>query len=203
MDDLYRNLEGYRRLTTVAAALPLLLLALLAISRGPATAAQVLDTIVRCDPSTVTGPVGLPLSVDIYVENVVDLYGADVRMAFDTSSLQVMDVDPAADGTQIAPLNTFLSPDFVVRRVADNTAGTIWYAATQVNPTEAVSGSGPLARITFLASRPGQITLPITYHKLGTRVGIEIPATARNCSVTAVQVEPDLSIYMPIQFAQP
>jgi len=174
----------------------LLLVVALALGRGHA-AASPSATIVRCDPATVVGPLGGTVDVDIYVENVVELYGADVRLSFDTTALQVVDADPAASGVQIQLLDTFLSPDFVVRKVADNDEGTIWYAATQVNPTEAVSGSGPLARITFSALRPGAFTLPITYYKLARRDSLEIPATAQGCAVTFVEIDSGGVTFVP------
>ncbi len=174
----------------------LLLVVVLALGGNP-VAASPSATIVRCDPATVVGPMGGAVNVDIYVENVVELYGADVRLSFDTTALQVVDADPAASGVQIQLLDTFLSPDFVVRKVADNDAGTIWYAATQVNPSEAVSGSGPLARITFSALRPGAFTLPITYYKLARRDSLEIPATAQGCAVTFVEIDSGLITFVP------
>ena len=120
----------------------LLLVVVLALGGGRA-AASPSATIVRCDPATVVGPIGGAVNVDIYVENVVELYAADVRLSFDTTALQVVDADPEASGVQMQLLDTFLSPDYVPRNVADNDEGTIWYAATQMNPAEAVSGSGP------------------------------------------------------------
>ena len=89
--------------------------------------------------------VGQDLVIDIYVQDVVDLYGADVRLSFNTSIAQVVDANPTLAGTQIQPLATFMSPDFVIKKEANNSAGTIWYAATQINPSPPVSGSGPLA----------------------------------------------------------
>ena len=176
----------------------LLLVVVLALGGGRA-AASPSATIVRCDPATVVGPIGGAVNVDIYVENVVELYAADVRLSFDTTALQVVDADPDPNvtGVQIQPLDTFLSPDYVVRRMADNDEGTIWYAATQMNPAEAVSGSGPLARITFRALRPGAFTLPITYYKLVRRNSLEIPATAQGCAVTFVEIDSGGVTFVP------
>ena len=141
------------------------------------------DAIVRCQPVTASGAVGDILSVDLYVENVADLYGADVRLSFDTSIAQVVDADAGASGVQVQPLSAFLVPDFVIRKTADNSAGTIWYAVTQLNPHDAVSGSGPLARVSFQALKAGSFTMPFTYHKLAQRDGSEIPATTQSCTI--------------------
>ena len=57
--------------------------------------------IVRCEPYVVTGPATTTLTVDLYVENAVNLYGADIRITFDTTAAQVVDADPAMPGVQI------------------------------------------------------------------------------------------------------
>lgn len=193
-----------RRLAALpaAAAVAALLLVIVLVIGGPAAAAPQ-ATIVRCDPATIGGPLGATVNVDIYVENVVDLYGADVRMGFDPAVLQVVDADPNTDGIQITPLDTFLSPDFVVRKglgYAED-PDVIWYAVTQVNPSEAVSGSGPLARITFTASEAGTFALPITYHKLARRDSLEIPSIAQDCAITFVDVASGGVTYVPFTAA--
>jgi hypothetical protein len=142
------------------------------------------DTIVRCEPIAASGTVGEVVSVDLYVENVLDLYGADVRLSFDPAFLQVVDADPAVSGVQIQLLGDFLTPDFVLRKIADNAAGTIWYAVTQTNPTEPRSGSGSLARVSFQALQAGVITVPFTYEKLVRSDGSRISAVTQSCSIT-------------------
>ena len=140
--------------------------------------------IVRCDPLNASGTVGQDLVIDIYVQDVVDLYGADVRLSFDTTIAQVVDADSTLAGTQIQPLATFMSPDFVIKKEANNSAGTIWYAATQLNPNQPVSGSGPLARVTLRAVAAGSFAMPITSAQLSKAGGIPIPVTIQDCSVT-------------------
>jgi hypothetical protein len=122
-------------------------------------------------------------------------------MSFDPSAVQVIDADPGAGGTQILPLDVFLSPDFVVRRVADNSAGTIWYASTQVNPSEPATGSGPLARITFQPLRATTTPLRFTFVQLGARGGVEIPSSSQDCQIVLIDNNPDLATYLPVVFA--
>jgi hypothetical protein len=126
------------------------------------------------------------ITVTIYVENAGELYGADVRLAFDPTVLQVVDADPSAAGVQIAPRADLLKPDFVVKRKACNaaiagdpdcpTGGLVWYAATQVNPSAPVTGSGALAAITFRRIAQGEAYLRISYQELVTRTGQAIAA---------------------------
>ncbi|QLQ06879.1 MAG: hypothetical protein HZY76_13085 [Anaerolineae bacterium] len=86
---------------------------------------------MRCEPLFATGVPTSNLQVDLYVANVTDLYGADIKYSFDPNIVQVVDADPFTPGVQIQPLAGFLSPDLVVRRDANNVTGTIQYALTQ------------------------------------------------------------------------
>ncbi len=92
------------------------------------------------------------VTVDVVVESVSNLYGADVRIQFDASQWQVRDADPSRSGVQIEPGPLFdpnhrfiASPD----RQVDNSAGTIRYVVGLRNPAPPINGSGVLARITF------------------------------------------------------
>lgn len=153
--------------------------AVMAVQRSPEE-----DAIARCNPLNASGPVTQDLVVDIYIQDVVNLYGADARLSFDPAFIQVVDADPNIPGTQIQPLYDFMVPGFVIKKEADNNAGTIWYAATQLNPSPPVSGSGPLARITFRATTAGSYALPVTSAQLSAAGGIPIPVTTMDCSMT-------------------
>lgn len=160
--------------------------------------------IARCDPLNASGPFGQDLVVDIYIQDVVDLYGADVRLAFDTSIAQVVDADPSLPGIQIQPLASFMAPGFVIKKEADNAAGTVWYAATQLSPSPPVSGSGPLARVTFRSVAPGSFTLAVTSAQLSAAGGIPIPVTTVNCSVTFHGgTSPPARIWLPVMLFSP
>ena len=89
------------------------------------------------------------VAVEVRVNDVFDLYGVDIKVAFDPAVLEVVDANPAKPGIQVQD-GGFLSPDFVVSREADNAAGTLEYAMTQVGGSP-VSGSGVLFTIFFRA----------------------------------------------------
>ena len=55
-----------------------------------------------------------------WIENATGLYAADVRIRFDPTVLQVVDMVSVSQGTQIEPLSTLLKPDFVVRSAWPN-----------------------------------------------------------------------------------
>ena len=189
-----------------AAAMGALLLVVILVVGGQAAAAPQ-ATIVRCDPATVAGPLGSTVDVDIYVQDVVNLWAADVRIALDETVLQVVDVDPSSDTVQIQPLDTFLSPDYTVKQGVEEKDGQtiIWYATTQVNdpnnPKQPVSGSGPLAKITFQALKAGQFTLPIIYQKLVLTNGTQIPAITQGCSVTFFDIDAGGVTFVPFTAA--
>ena len=145
---------------------------------------------MRCEPVFANGTVAATLQVDLYVANVANLYGADIKFGFDPSIVQVVDVDPFMPGVQIQPLSGFLSPDLVVRREANNVAGTIQYAVTQLNPTPPVSGSGSLARVTFQPLTSGGFTMPDNGSVLAGVGGTAIPSIALSCIVTIGNVPP-------------
>jgi len=94
-------------------------------------------------------------TMDIRVENVAQLAGAEVHLTYDPTLLEVVDTDPSTQGAQITH-GDFLSPDFVVQNVSDPDAGTIDYAIACMPLDKAVSGDGVLARITFRALAEGE-----------------------------------------------
>lgn len=159
------------------------------------------ETIIRCDPETVVAEIGEPLSFTVFIENVTDLYGADVKMSFDPTKAAVVDADAAKGGTQIEILDDLLQPDFVLRDRADNVAGTIWYAVSHVNPREAVSGSGALFRVTMESLQPGSVEAIITSRELAMRNGVEIPTTIGNCLVTFFDPNAISQTFLPIGIA--
>jgi hypothetical protein len=139
--------------------------------------------LVRCEPLIALGPATTTLSVDIYVENVIGLYGADIQLLFDPDAAQVVDADPFMPGAQIQPLAGFLSPDFVIRREADNNTGLIWYAVSQLNPSPPATGSGALARVTFQPQSTAAFTMPVINHQLAAAGGVPLASTAQPCTV--------------------
>lgn len=176
----------YLALAVAVAAVALAVLSLALSRSARATAAEpgVGDpAVVRCEPSVAIGPVTTTLTVDLYVENAANLYGADVRFLFDPTVAQVVDVDPFAPGVQIQPLADLLTPGFVIRRDADNASGLIWYAMTQLNPSPPVTGSGALARVTFQPLSTAAFTMPVVNHQLAGPGGVELPSVAEACTV--------------------
>ncbi len=107
---------------------------------------------VRIAPQPLKARVGETIVVDLVVEQVVELYGVEMRLKFDPDVLEVVDADPSREGVQLEP-GTLPSPDYVVRNEANNDSGTIEYAVTQLPPSKPGKGNGVIARITFRAKK--------------------------------------------------
>lgn len=194
MEDISPGLDGHSlnapgrsvrlRVALAVAAAVAGLVVLAAIVGGRVQAGWEVDpAVVRCEPVVATGPATTTLSIDLFVENASNLYGADIRYTFDPAAAQVIDADPAMPGVQIQPLADFLVPGFVIRREADNTTGLIWYAVTQLNPSPPVSGSGALARVTFQPQSTAAFTMPVINHQLAGPGGVPLPSSAEACMV--------------------
>jgi hypothetical protein len=135
-------------------------------------------TQVTIQPASNTYKVGDTFTVEVWVEEVTDLYGADIRLQFNPAAFQVVDANPSQPGVQITVLSDLLKPGFVIHHEADNQAGTIWYANSQVNPASPASGSGALFSFGMSANFNGTFPLTVTSQQLSDQSANPIPATA-------------------------
>jgi len=129
-------------------------------------------TVVRIDPATTTLAVNQIVTVSVKIDNVTNLFGAEVHLAFNPNVLEVIDADQGQAGVQISN-GGMLQPDAVGQNTADNTLGTIDFGIAQINRA-GVNGSGTLAIISFKGKAPG--TSPITFR------GIQSSPTGANLS---------------------
>lgn len=118
-------------------------------------------TTVKVTPAELRLPVGGVVELLVNVENVTNLFGAELAISFDPNVLEVIDANPDKAGVQIAP-GDLLSPDFEGINQVNN--GLIDYALTQVMPNPPVSGSGTLVRITFRGKADG--TSPVALQSI-------------------------------------
>jgi hypothetical protein len=145
------------------------------------------EGLLRLSASDTNLEVGQEVTVDVLVEDAPTIYGADVRLVFDPSALEVVDADENTDGVQLQPGN-FIDAEksFVLQHGADNEAGTIDYALALLNPAPAVEGDGTLVRITFLAKAEGQTTITIEDGLFGTKTGETIAPALDSIDITIV-----------------
>ena len=149
---------------------------------------------VRLAPETLTLTPGDVGTVEIHVEDVVQLAGAEVHLTFDSTLLEVVDADPETEGAQIAH-GDFLSPDFVVQNIADPAAGTIDYAIVCMPLDKAVSGNGVLARLTFRALAEGETLVDISSAILGDVQNQSIPLKVASSIVVINRPGPSMGVW--------
>ncbi len=164
--------------------------------------------IVRPDPLVTAVKVGQVFVVKLYVQDVANLYAADVHLQFDPALLEVQDADPAAPGVQIQPLSSFFAPGFVIKKKACNVvdpadpdctvAGRAWYAAAQLNPTPPATGSGPLAAITFKAIKSGLSQLTVSYQQFSDPKGDPIPSMRQDGAVKVMEGPILRKLHLPL-----
>lgn len=114
----------------------------------------------------------------VRVQRVHALYGVDIIVTYDPRVVEVVDADPIRDGIQIAQ-GPFLDPGFTVYNTADNQTGKVRFTMTQLNPSEAKSGSGVLFYITLRGKEVGRTRVTITKAEMATRDGEYIYNTTR------------------------
>ncbi|MSP13624.1 MAG: hypothetical protein EXR62_11800 [Chloroflexi bacterium] len=141
---------------------------------------------VSVQPSAATINAGERVTVEIKVQNVVNLYGVDLELTYDPAILEAIN----ADGTlasQVQPGN-FPNPasGFVVRNTVDNSAGHSQYAMTLLSPAPAANGSGTAFMVYLRGKNGGASSLLLTRTDLSAPGGIPILAGRANGQVTVV-----------------
>ncbi len=127
--------------------------------------------------------VGETVEMVVEVAEVQGLYGFDLQLVFDPQILEVVDADHARDGVQVQQ-GDFLDMGFIARNETDNQSGRIWFVMTQLNPSEAKSGTGALIVLQFRSRQsPGETLVEITHIQLANRDGVEIPAKVQPARV--------------------
>jgi general secretion pathway protein D len=127
-----------------------------------------------------------PVAVDIVLDDLVDLYGAEVHLTFDPAIIQVQDVDAGMPGTQIKPGSAFgQGTSFVALNRADNAAGKIDFAVTLLNPAEPLQGKVVLATFTVQAAKAGSTDLKFVQVLLADRQANALPLVSKGLTLSA------------------
>jgi len=161
--------------TTITLTFALATLLLVALARDVSAS----QTVIKLVPQEERIQVSKETTVDLTVEQVTELYGAQIIIRFDPTVLEVVDADPAKEGVQVQP-GTLPSPDFIVQNMADNQAGTIDYALTSLPPSKPSSGDGVIAHITFRAKKAAVSQLILEQALLADTAGGSIEATSQH-----------------------
>jgi len=170
-------MKASRKLTLLS------IISVIAMVFGVTAPVRAATPVVALSPSASTVAVGATTVVSITVASVENLYGIEVHLTFDPAVLEVVDANAGTDGIQIAS-GTFLSPDFVAQNIADNAAGKIDYAISQMHPQVGKTGSGTIATITFKGKASGSSAVNFTSVLLSDPVGGPIAGSSSNGTVT-------------------
>jgi hypothetical protein len=136
-------------------------------------------------------------TLDVRVEDVAQMAGAELHLTFDPAVLEVVDADSLMEGVQIAH-GDFLSPDFVVQNIAEPGTGGVDYAIACMPLDKAVSGSGVLARVTFRALAKGEIQVAVRSALLADVQERPIPVETGSSVVVVSRLNPPLAVWIPI-----
>lgn len=175
-------MKTIRKLITAALAILLPISLSAAVLAAPQTGAA---GLLWLNPASSNAPIGDDTALVIQLDGVTNVYAAEMNLAFDPAILAVVDADAGKDGVQIAT-GSCPSPDFVVANSADNTAGTIAYALTQLNPTPPCDG-GTVATITFTCLAEGSSAVSFTHSLLSDPDGFIIAATTQDATLNCYE----------------
>ncbi|MCB0168113.1 MAG: LysM peptidoglycan-binding domain-containing protein [Anaerolineae bacterium] len=141
--------------------------------------AQDTGSRIRFEPASQNIVPGSTTTIDILVDDVVNMNGADIQISFNPAIIQIDDALTDRDGIQIQPGN-FLVSDFIADNEVNNETGQISYIVIQLPPTPPVTGSGLLASLIVRGVNEGASDLAFSSVQL-TNSNIElIPVTPQN-----------------------
>jgi hypothetical protein len=112
------------------------------------------------------------VEVTLRLEQVEDLFGAEVHLVYDAGKLEMVDADEGKDGVQIAA-GDLLKVGFEAQHRVEG--GRVDYGVAQMPPTRSVSGSGPLVVLTVRGIEAGEAEIRVLSILLANSKGEEIP----------------------------
>ena len=125
-------------------------------------------------------------TIDVYIrlENVSNLYAVDVKVMFDLAIVEVVDLDPNAEGINLQPVTGLIDAAYWVSNSANNATGEIHYATTMYNPSIPAEGSGNIAKFRLKAVGTGNSPITAIEATLSDRDGYLVGMPVELGSVT-------------------
>jgi hypothetical protein len=124
------------------------------------------------------------LVVTVQLEDVTDLYGAEIQLQFDPAQLKVRDEDPRLAGVQIAPGPLLAFDDrFVAANNVDLQTGQVNFVFTLLKPALPIKGEGVLATIVFEVTGNGPFEIKVSQAKLVSSQLTAVPATTADLTL--------------------
>lgn len=146
--------------------------------------------VVRVSPSLVYLQEGQTTSIEIWVDDVIDLFGFAVEIRFDPSKISAAST----------ALGGFLEPGLMAEDEIDNSEGVIKYGMVQCGQeTPAKSGSGILLSFEItLTEEVSETSLVIDSIVLTDRNGTEILCNVEHGKVRSPGLSPGFEIFLPL-----
>ena len=110
---------------------------------------------------------GTTLEIDISIEDIVNLYGLDLKLYYNTANLDLIEAVPRPPWE----LN------LIIKNEIDDSRGMYQLAMVAVAPEPPFSGSAVLATLTFLCTDAGESAIYLADTKLADKNGNPIPHT--------------------------
>lgn len=176
--DFLSRLENIRLGGRIRFLLGLALFGLLA-----ALAAQT-SARVYIQPQSLALALGDRALSTVQVDDVANMFGFELHLAFDPSRVQIVDGNPDASGIQLQPGDMFTVGDgFLVANQVDNELGTAVFAFSLMAPAPPMSGAGTLVQFEVQAIAAGASDLLLEQTILASPDGEALPFVAQNSSV--------------------
>ncbi|MBC7235367.1 MAG: DNRLRE domain-containing protein [Chloroflexi bacterium] len=156
---------------------------------GLAGLVSLADASITFVPSSESLGVGEDLWLTIRINNVEDLYGADLRIRFNPAVIQVI---PFSASAAFEP-GTMPRPEFTLKNEVNNSTGLAQYIVSQL-ASEPQTGSGTMARLHIIGVGEGATTLEFVNHQLANGEGMAIPNSA---GLAYIQVDAALATDTP------
>jgi len=123
------------------------------------------NTKVAVNPASTNALLGKPITINITISNVQNLYGVDVTLFWDPSALAIQNVDLRL-GVESHPdgvLHEEADADiFIQKNDVDQANGEYDLVATSASPAPSFSGSGNIVSITFNVTTTGRSDFILT-----------------------------------------
>jgi hypothetical protein len=123
-------------------------------------------TVVEVLPSAISADVGQSFTINITILSVQNLYALDVTVTWNSSVLQLVDVDVrlAPTDTDGVLYNSSLAPVYI--ETNSTYPGNYEIAATSLYPAPPFNGTGNIVRITFTVTGSGYSSIDLTKSQL-------------------------------------
>jgi hypothetical protein len=112
----------------------------------PVISVEAFTTTIYVDPANSKQLANKPFILNVTISNVVDLYGFEFKLGYNTTLLDIMKVD----------IKPFLKePTFLVKNETNEGEGWYWLGVSSLASPPGINGSGTLVSITFVGSQEG------------------------------------------------